>query len=188
MATRTVRLPEDLEHALERLTATEGASASEVIRGALRAYLGRKGSDAKRAALAGVDLEEGPPSPAGGRRTVRLTFGGDEIATLERRAVGGGFASVAHYARATVRAALRGSDGPVPAKGVIDELAVTNTHLAKLGGNINQIARALNADLKRGKDVDHHPQLPGLAYLRDRIAEQLDRQHKLLELYEARRR
>jgi Arc/MetJ-type ribon-helix-helix transcriptional regulator len=187
MATRTVRLPDDLDSSLERAIATEGASASEVIRRALRAHLGKGSASKKRAASAGVESEEPPPAaPAG--RTVRVTFGREEIGALERRRLAGGFASVAHYTRAIVRAALRGGDGPVPPRAVLDQLAVTNTYLAKLGGNINQIARALNADLKRGKNVDRHPQLAGLAFLRDRIDEQLERQHKLLQVYEARRR
>ena len=184
MLTLVCRIPADVHARVKRLSGARPLSVT--VREALRAYTG-KGDGGERAPAAGVDSETAPPETGPRRRSVRVMLSAGELTALEYAAKRGGFAGVAKYIGALVRGHLHGvSQGP--SVEFLEELGRSNYQLARLGVNLNQVAKALNMELKDGKPATAAAELKELPLLRERIGRLLERQVALIETYAPARR
>ncbi|MFA6605351.1 MAG: ribbon-helix-helix protein, CopG family [Patescibacteria group bacterium] len=129
--TRGVRLGELLDP-LQAHARAEGTTQTEIIKRALRAYLGIRAT--------GTVL--------GKKRVVGSTWGnvrwGDILENLDTRAAREGVSS-SSLARRAVRLYLANGEVPQILQ-FINELREHHAKLARIGGNLNRIARLVNAD------------------------------------------
>lgn len=184
MVTLVCRVPADVHAGVKRLSA--GRPLSVTVREALRAYTG-KGHAGERAGAAGADSETLPSEVGPRRRSVRVMLSAGELAALGRAGKRAGFAGVSKYVGALVRGHLHGAS-QAPSLQFLEELGRCNYQLARLGVNLNQVAKALNMELKDGKPTAAAAELEGLPVLRERIGQLLDRHVALIEAYAPARR
>lgn len=184
MVTLVCRIPADVHAGVKRLSG--GRPLSVAVRAALRAYTGRAQAG-ERVGAPGADSETLPPEAGPRRRSVRVMLSAGELTALERAAKRGGFAGVAKYMGALVRGHMHGAS-QAPSLQFLEEIGRSNYQLARLGVNLNQVAKALNMDLKDGRAVTAAAELKEIPVLRERIGRLLDRHVALIESYAPARR
>lgn len=178
-----IRLEPELRAAVQARAEENGMSQSELIRYALMQLVApyKVGAGLSRAGRA---VQEGGVAPetsleAPGRRqamrevTVRVTAA--EYAGLVDLAHRGGFKGRAtKYLRAQVRALLNGRAEGGVSQEQLQVLGQIAWQLGKYGQNLNQLARAVNTDLKAGRaPPPSHPNFAGMLDVNRRVLAEL---------------